>query len=64
MTGPVAQIALDGAAFAFDRLYSYIIPPELQEKANVGMRVTVPFGKGNLKKQGMIFRIEIGRAHV
>lgn len=58
MTGPVAQIALDGAAFAFDRLYSYIIPPELQEKANVGMRVTVPFGKGNLKKQGMIFRIE------
>lgn len=58
MTGPVAQIALDGAAFAFDRLYSYIIPPELQGKANVGMRVTVPFGKGNLKKQGMIFRIE------
>ena len=58
MTGPVAQVALDGAAFAFDRLYSYIIPPELQEKAAAGMRVTVPFGKGNLKKQGMIFRIE------
>ncbi|MGN0451030.1 MAG: primosomal protein N' [Acutalibacteraceae bacterium] len=58
MTGPVAQVALDGAAFAFDRLYSYIIPPELQSKAAAGMRVTVPFGKGNLKKQGMIFRIE------
>ncbi len=58
MTGPVAQIALDGAAFAFDRLYSYIIPPELQREAAAGMRVTVPFGKGNLKKQGMIFRIE------
>lgn len=57
MTGAVAQVALDGAAFAFDRLYSYIIPPELQSKAAAGMRVTVPFGKGNLKKQGMIFRI-------
>ncbi|MGN0492589.1 MAG: hypothetical protein ACI4F7_02985, partial [Acutalibacteraceae bacterium] len=58
MTGPVAQVALDGAAFAFDRLYSYIIPPELQREAAAGMRVTVPFGKGNLKRQGMIFRID------
>lgn len=58
MEGLTAQIALDGAAFAFDRLYSYIIPPELQREATAGMRVTVPFGKGNLKKQGMIFRIE------
>ena len=57
MTGAVAQVALDGAAFAFDRLYSYIIPPELQREAAAGMRVTVPFGKGNLKKQGMIFHI-------
>lgn len=57
MTGAVAQVALDGAAFAFDRFYSYIIPPELQREAAAGMRVTVPFGKGNLKKQGMIFHI-------
>ena len=55
MEGLTAQIALDGAAFAFDRLYSYIIPPELQKEAAAGMRVTVPVGKGNLKKQGMIF---------
>lgn len=58
MEGLTAQIALDGATFAFDRLYTYIIPPELQGKAAAGMRVTVPFGKGNIKKQGMIFRIE------
>ena len=30
MEGLTAQIALDGATFAFDRLYTYIIPPELQ----------------------------------
>lgn len=58
MEGLTAQIALDGATFAFDRLYTYIIPPELQEKANIGMRVTVPFGRGNLKKQGMIFGLK------
>ena len=58
MEGLTAQIALDGATFAFDRLYTYIIPPELQGKAYPGMRVTVPFGKGNLKKQGMIFHLE------
>ncbi len=58
MEGLTAQIALDGATFAFDRLYTYIIPPELQGRACPGMRVTVPFGKGNLKKQGMIFRLE------
>ena len=53
-----AQIALDGATFAFDRLYTYIIPPELQREACAGKRVIVPFGKGNLKKQGMIFSLE------
>lgn len=58
MEGLTAQIALDGATFAFDRLYTYIIPPELHEKAAPGMRVTVPFGKGNVKKQGMIFSLE------
>ena len=58
MEGLTAQIALDGATFAFDRLYSYIIPPEFHKEAKAGMRVTVPFGKGNLKRQGMIFKIQ------
>lgn len=58
MEGLTAQIALDGATFAFDRLYTYIIPPEFHERAAPGMRVTVPFGKGNVKKQGMIFSLE------
>lgn len=55
MTGLTAEIALEGATFAFDRLYTYIIPPEFEAKALPGCRVTVPFGKGNIKKQGMIF---------
>lgn len=58
MEGRVARVALQGATAAFDKLYTYIIPPELLEKAKVGCRVLVPFGKGNMKRQGMIFRVE------
>ena len=55
MKGLVARIALQGATFAFDRLYTYAIPTEMREKAQKGVRVIVPFGRGNIKKQGMIF---------
>ncbi len=57
MTGLVAKIALEGAIFAFDKLYTYAVPPELYESAKKGIRVLVPFGKGNIKKQGMIFEL-------
>ena len=55
MLGLVAEIALEGASFAYDKLYTYAVPPELQKKALAGCRVLVPFGKGNSKKQGIIF---------
>ena len=55
MTGLAAEVALDGATNAYDRLYSYALPENCG--AVPGCRVTVPFGKGNIKKQGMIFNI-------
>ncbi len=55
MIGNVAKIALQGATFAFDKLYSYSIPENYN--LTVGTRVLIPFGKGNLKKQGMVFEI-------
>ncbi len=58
--GFVAQIALDGATFAFDKLYTYSIPQNLERLAVAGSRVLVPFGRSNLKKQGMIFGIKAG----
>ncbi len=58
MVGATAEIALEGTGFAFDILYTYVIPPEMQGFAKKGMRVLVPFGKGNIKKQGMIFNIK------
>lgn len=58
MDGLVAEVALDGAIYTYDKLYSYLIPPYFHGVAREGARVLVPFGKGNTKKQGMIFRIK------
>ena len=58
MKTAVALVALQGATNAFDRFYTYVIPPDLLGKAIQGKRVLVPVGRGNIKKQGMIFKID------
>ncbi|MBE6787579.1 MAG: primosomal protein N' [Ruminococcaceae bacterium] len=55
MKGTVVKVALQGATFAYDKLYSYAVPSNLSVMA--GCRVLVPFGKANLKKQGMVFEV-------
>ncbi len=55
MKGRVAKIALQNATFAFDKLYSYSVPSYLELKR--GCRVLIPFGRGNTKKQGIVFDI-------
>lgn len=54
----VAKVAIEGAVYHIDKLYSYSVPESLCEKAIAGVRVTVPFGKGNRKRQGLIVEIE------
>ena len=56
MKGTVAKIALQGTTAAFDKLYSYLVPQNID--LQIGCRVIVPFGKGNIKKQGVVFAIE------
>ena len=58
MEGLVAKVALSGATLSFDKLYTYAIPTQLHSVLKKGARVLVPFGKGNIKKQGMVFGIE------
>ncbi|MBR7071711.1 MAG: primosomal protein N' [Clostridia bacterium] len=53
-----AKIAIDGAVGSFDKLYSYLLLEPFARNAQVGCRVTVPFGRGNRTKQGMIFALE------
>ena len=57
MSHTLAEIVLDGAIGSFDKRYTYLVPDELLLLAKRGCRVTVPFGRGNTKKQGMIMDI-------
>ena len=43
----IAEVVINKSAQAHDRLYSYIIPPHLEENVQTGIRVTVPFGASN-----------------
>jgi primosomal protein N' (replication factor Y) len=51
---PIAKIAVSAAPYAIDKPYDYLIPAPLLEKALVGTRVTVPFGRGNRTSEGVI----------
>ena len=53
-----ASVAIEGAAGSFDKLYGYLLPEKLYGKCAAGCRVTVPFGKGNALRQGMIFSLQ------
>lgn len=53
----VAEVVIDGATDSFDKCYTYAIPEALESEVKSGCRVTIPFGKGNLKKQGMILSV-------
>lgn len=53
----IAKIAVDKAAFGFDRLFDYSVPKEWEQRAKTGCRALVPFGAGGQKRQGMIFAL-------
>ncbi|MCL2754813.1 MAG: primosomal protein N', partial [Oscillospiraceae bacterium] len=56
-TGTIAHIAVEKALYSFDRLYSYIVPRELESVVAKGKRVLVPFGRGSRKVTGVIFAL-------
>ncbi len=56
----IAKIAVSAATFAIDKPYSYWIPEGMQPA--VGARVSVPFGKGNKRSEGIVLAVEEGSA--
>lgn len=54
----VAKIAVENAAYSFDKPFDYAVPKNLLKKAVAGARVLVPFGRGNRKRQGIIMMLE------
>ena len=54
----IAKIAVSAATFAIDKPYSYHVPEELALAP--GMRVIVPFGRGNRRSEGVVLALEEG----
>ncbi len=52
--GPVALVA---PVAAFDKLYSYSVPPELQDRVRPGVRVEVPFGRTGRPRVGFCLSV-------
>lgn len=52
-----AKVAVENTAYDFDKLFDYAVPMEYGELAAPGCRVLVPFGRGNKKRQGVIFEL-------
>lgn len=53
----VAKIAVSKAIYTIDKPYDYLVPEVLHETLQVGMRVLVPFGRGDRGADGLVLSI-------
>ena len=53
----IARVAVAAATYAIDKPYDYLVPEQLAGRAQVGVRVMVPFGKGNRASEGVILAL-------
>ena len=54
----IAKLAVSAANFAIDKPYSYRVPQGM--RLQPGQRVTVPFGRGNRRCEGVVLSLEPG----
>lgn len=52
-----AKIAVSAATYWIDKPYDYLVPPTLAEKVQPGVRVTVPFSRGNRAAEGIVLAL-------
>lgn len=55
----IAKIAVENTTYTFDKIFDYIVPQDLSDKVIPGKRVIVPFGRGNRKRQGIVFSVDL-----
>lgn len=53
----VAKIAVSAATYWLDKPYDYLIPEALLGKVKPGVRVTVPFSRGNRRSEGIVLGV-------
>lgn len=59
MSQKIAQVIVDVPTMQTDKPFSYLIPKELATLIQIGMRVHVPFGRGNRLMQGFVVGFEV-----
>ena len=52
-----AKIGVAAATFSIDKPYDYALPPSLEAEVQPGMRVMVPFGKGDRVTEGIVLSL-------
>lgn len=58
MNRKYAEVIIDNKSSSTDRPYTYVIEPHMIDDIQVGMRVLVPFGKGNKVIKGLVIGIK------
>ncbi|MBQ8264959.1 MAG: primosomal protein N' [Oscillospiraceae bacterium] len=57
MSAKYAKIAVSELTYWLDRPYDYLIPSEHRETLRPGMRVYVPFSRGNRRAEGIVLSV-------
>ena len=57
MSVTVAKIAVSAATYWIDKPYDYLVPEELVSRAVPGVRVSVPFARGNRRAEGIVLAV-------
>lgn len=53
----IAKVAVENTTFSFDEAFDYAIPDLLLSEVRAGVRVLVPFGNANSRRQGFVFAV-------
>ena len=51
------QVVVNNNSYQTDKLFDYKVPAHLHDKITLGMRVIVPFGRGNRRLEAYVFNI-------
>ncbi|MEE1219317.1 MAG: primosomal protein N' [Ruminococcus sp.] len=53
----VARVAIENTVYTFDKAFDYAVPENLSTVVKAGVRVLVPFGRGNRNRQGIVMSV-------
>ena len=57
MSVSVARVAVSAATYWIDKPYDYLIPEDLADRVCPGVRVFVPFARGNRRAEGIVLAV-------